>query len=191
MLREGVGMTAPAPIPIRLGQGEIRWLSEVARKRDAFRGYAHRSDAWGRGFIRNPGFVGLCGEHALCRYLNPRCGLELSVDTTLRTKGDRGCDLKIAGMVIQVKTRAVGQFNLVRRVTGSKRLLPLSCDVFVFACLNLPVIRLTGWITSSAAPLVALHIPSSVADHFNLRIYDTDLAPMSRLVEEIKDRRKA
>jgi hypothetical protein len=193
---EGIGKVPPAPVQVRTALNRLRWLRDEADKRNAYRGYTRRTDAWGRGFIRNPALVGLMGEHCSCEYLTRR-GFPCFVDIVLRPYGDDGRDLEVCGLVLQVKTRRKGiaRRSLVKRGDGRGRIVPLACDVFVFAQWDETapddVPQLLGWIWARDARSYGVfeRSPVSYADHWNLRIPDALLLPMSRLVDELASRR--
>lgn len=192
MMKEGEGRVPPAPVEIRLTAGDVEYLRVQAERRNQFRGYAASGEPWKMGFIKDPIFVGLCGEHALCVHLNRAAGCYVFVDTSLRLDGDGGCDVRTDGFVIQVKTRSSGEENLVRRVDAKKRLRSFECDFFVFASWHAQenAVRLLGWIRPLEAIEVSAHQRSRVADHFNLSIPPEFLEPMNRLVDEILLRRE-
>lgn len=193
MLVEGIGLKPPAPQRLSLSLMEFGVLREAAAKRAVFRGYALRSDAWGRGFIRDPILVGLVGEHATCTWLTSR-GFPCAVDLSLRPTGDGGRDLELGGLVLQVKTRrkGLGQRSFVKR--GDRgHILPLQCHVFVFAEWNdatpFDGPKLLGWIWALQARREAFErSPIPAASHWNLKIPDASLFPMSRLVDELHAR---
>lgn len=168
-------------------------LRDAAAQRAAFRGYALRSDAWGRGFIRDPILVGLVGEHATCQLLTRR-GFRCGVDLALRPNGDGGRDIEVGGLVLQVKTRrkGIGQRSLVKR--GDRgRILPFQCHVFVFAEWNdeppLYGPLLLGWIWAPDARREAFErSPIATASHWNLKIRDAALLPITRLIDELQAR---
>lgn len=194
MLVEGMGTIAPAPVRIGLSRTELRILRDIAEQRNVYRGYARRADAWGRGFIKNPALVGLVGEHAVCKFLTCR-GFQRFADTALRPTGDGGRDIEVMGLVLQVKTRrnGIGRRSLVKR--GDRgRIVPLSCDVFVFvqwAEESPDEAQLLGWLWAKDASRTASFERSPIPDatHWNLKIPDVLLLPMSRLGDELVARR--
>lgn len=190
MLREGEGFTAPAPVSISLSAGEMEYLRSVATRREQYRAYSQRSDKWGRGYIDSPIFVGLCGEHAVCTFLNRRLSCRLSVDTKLRGRGDGGVDVDVFGVTLQVKTRARGDRNLVRRV-DRKGIRGLNVIAYVFCQLltERRTVLLLGWIKSDELRTYAKSERSPVDVHFNLSVDAKYLRPMNSLLDEIQLRR--
>lgn len=191
-LIEGMGYKAPAEVFIHMALGDIELLHQIAERRDRFRRYAGRPDRWGRGLIKHPILHGLIGEHALCVYLR-RVGFNLSVDSRLLPNGDGGRDLEACGLSLQVKTNVTGNANLIRRIDDRRNLIPLGCDLFVFARVspNPPGAYLKGWIWSRKASASDMNriCKSTVAEHWNLRIDPRLLDPMSRLLVELVSRR--
>lgn len=162
-----------------------------ADTRDLYRGYSRRRDAWGKGLVpgKSATFVGLMGEHAVAVYLSRR-GFPMFADVTLRPCGDGGADIHVVGLRLQVKTRrkGLGGRNYVRRVDRG-RIVPFNCDAFVFAQWDEtptnPVLLL-GWAwRKDVATGTFERSPIGAAQHWNLRIQDVDLQPMSRLVDEL------
>ncbi len=188
MMGEGRGKVAPAPKLVRLSAAERVQLRAAAAKREQFRGYAARSDAWGNGMIGDAVFHGLCGEHALCRYLNSALGLQLHVDLALRRAGDGGLDVNALGFRMQVKTRVRGEQNLIRRLDHNKRIVPIACDAFVFAKIVPGGVQLLGWVTAEFARDGGAFAKSPRRDsgHFNLVVDGSDLEPMRRLSDRIR-----
>jgi len=195
MMREGVGRVAPSPVSVCLSGADMRACQEHAALRDTFRGYQRRADAWGRGLVKNPILIGLVGEVALCAFLSSR-GIPAAPDILLRPKGDRGTDVSIGRLAMQVKTRrrGVSGINLIRRGDQYGRIVPLSCDLYVFAQWDEQRARvaplLLGWIWSTRARNIGSFGRSVIqqSGHWNLKISDRDLLPMSRLVDELRAR---
>ena len=195
MLVEGVGLKAPAPVKVSMMPEEYDVLRDAAAQRAAYRGYARRQDAWGRGFIRDPILVGLVGEYANCKFLSRR-GFPCEVDLTLRPYGDGGRDIVVAGLRLEVKTRrkGLGQRSFVKRFDRG-RILPIRCDAFVFAEWNdEPPIHcplLLGWIWAPAARRECFErSPIAKASHWNLKVRDVALLPMSRFIDELHARER-
>lgn len=191
MRTEGTGLRPPAPVPIKFSRSDFAFLREQAIRRRNFRGYAKRADAWGRGFISDPVFVGMCGEQACCAYLNRRLGTDLKVDTVLRYKGDGGVDIMVFGMRLQVKTRAIGSRNLVRRVTEEKKVVPIPVHAFVFAQLleSEGKVNLLGWLPATEATEHGRQVKSGKANFWNLEVDAKFLEPMKDLAEHLNLRR--
>jgi hypothetical protein len=177
-----------------MSRSVYRFLRDAADRRDQYRGYRSRSDAWGRGFVKNPILVGLGGEYAYAE-LSSRRGYLRFVDLALRVHGDGGRDFEQCGLIVQVKTRrkGLGQRSLVKRGDRYGRIVPLACDVFVFAQWDETANespRLLGWIWAADASRIGQfeRSPVQTADHWNLRIADTLLSPMTRLIDEFEAR---
>lgn len=135
--------------------------------------------------------VGLVGEAALCEYLTRR-GYEQRVDLVLRQFGDGGRDVEVSGLVIQVKTRrkGIGRRSFVKR--GDRgHIVPFKCELFVFAEWNettpSEAPQLLGWMWSVDVSRGGRfeRSPLARARHWNLRVRDLDLLPMSRLIDEL------
>lgn len=191
MLTEGKGLRPPAPVKIRLTPSEVSFLQNEAGRRDSFRRYRDRKDAWGRGYTDGPTFVGLVGEHAVCAFLSRRLGVYLKVDTALRRKGDGGADVFVFGLRLQVKTKKTGTKNLIRRLDHEKQLRGLFAHAFVFArwLENQRLVQLLGWIRARDVTEVGKFCKSTRDEHWNLDIEDHHLLPMNDLVDELVLRR--
>jgi len=143
----------------------------------------------------NPILKGMVGEHAMCVYLS-RNGLRLFADLSLRERGDGGCDVLAAGLVLQVKTMSPRNYRqlLIRRVDSQKRLRGLECDAFVLAHWPGKLdVHLLGWIWAGRASEVGrLRLsPINGAGHWNLVIPDKALFPLPDLRTEIDLRHEA
>jgi hypothetical protein len=168
-------------------ESELAWIRSVAVKRASFRGYQRRADSWGRGFIPSPTLVGLCGEYALCNYLNRCARCALTIDATLRRLGDDGADVVANGVRIQVKTMTIRGGAYLVRYDEHK---PIRCDVFVFARWNERrprVVELDGWVDRAAVLHVApiVRSPRAGAEHYNYDVPREHLRPMRDLCAEI------
>jgi hypothetical protein len=175
----------------------LRVLQLAADKRDRYRNYAHRSDVWGRGLTKSPIYVGLVGEYATVDYCARR-GFRCPIDLSLHPWGDGGRDMVIEGLTIQVKTRrkGIGRRSLIRRGDAQGRILPLTCEVFVFCQWDETGDAdpsLLGWIWAMQIYRTGYFERSPIvsASHWNLRILDTTLLPMNRLIDELEYRRRS
>lgn len=143
---EGRGKVAPAPVTVTITPNEMGVLWQESVRRNARRQYAKRSTQWGRGLTGAkfvpaldrevsgdvfPILAGLVGEWAAYRVLHKSAGEAGGVDTAIRDTGDRGIDLILAGISIQVKCRTTACPLLVRKRQGH-RLCPIRSQVFVF-----------------------------------------------------------
>lgn len=192
---EGRGLVAPKPERIVMSRGDIEMIRRSAEQRKDYRNYESRRDRWGLGFIPDAVMCGMLGEHAVCAFANRRMGAHVSVDTALKPRGDGGKDLELFGQSIQVKTRITSSDNLVRRIDQSRRLRGLDCDLFVFCKIGDSVpptcVDLLGWIASDSVRRHGVHVRSRRASHWNLRVDDKFLEPMSRLPMQFETRRTA
>jgi hypothetical protein len=188
-------MKAPTPIFIRLSRTILRLLRDTAARRHQYRRYAARADAWGRGFIKDAILVGLVGEHGLCDLLTRR-HFPCCVDLKLYPNGDGGRDILVSGVRIQVKTRRRGlaKRSFVRRFDRGK-IIPLQCDAYVFAQWeeSQDTVQILGWVWATDASRRATvgRSPLATATHWNLKIDDASLLPMSRLVDDLFARRES
>ena len=189
MLTEGVGKHMPVGVTIRLTHTEIKYFSAAAIKIEEFRGYSQRTDKWGKGYIESPLFSGLCGEQALCKFLNRRLHTNLVPNTKIELLGDGGRDIVIDELVVQVKTIVSGHKCLIRRISAKRRLKPLICHIFVFAKLTLPTVKLLGWITAIRATEVGSSEKSSRDEHWNLCIPKDELESITTLDKAILSRK--
>ena len=106
---EGKGRIPPNPVRVPLETKDLSFALAVARRRVEYRGYARRSDQWGRGLNGDPVltvFHGLLGEIAFAKWLSSNTGIVVSVDDTNLPFGDGGKDFDVAGRIVQVKTAA-------------------------------------------------------------------------------------
>lgn len=193
MMREGTGLAVPPIWHLPLVRGDVDLLRFHAVKRDSHRRYGERPDKWGRGLTNNPIFVGLCGEQALCVFLNRRAGCNCQLDVALHHWGDGGRDVVTDGLAFDVKTRAKHRnVNYVRGVDEGGRRCRITADFFVFAELNsgdqLFSVSLLGCLPASAVVQSPLK-RSPVAAHMNFEALDVALDPMTRIVDEILRRR--
>lgn len=186
MITEGTGMRAPAPVKIRLSAGDMTMLRAAAEELES-RKYGKRTDTWGKGLVASPMFVGLCGEHACCVFLNRKLSTNVQVDTVLRRYGDGGADIVLMGLRIQVKTRSSGKRNLIRRVDDTKRLRGLSVHAFVFAQLleAQRLVHLLGWCHATDARKNGRLSKSARGEWWNIEVEEKYLLPMNDLVTEL------
>lgn len=189
MITEGTGMRPPAPVKIRLSAGDMTMLRAAAGELESAK-YGKRTDAWGKGLVSNPMFVGLCGEHACCVFLNRKLGTNVQIDTMLRRYGDGGADIVLMGVRIQVKTRASGKRNLIRRVDDRKRLRGLAVHAFVFAQLleSARTVHLLGWCHATDARKNGRLSKSARGDWWNIEVEEKYLLPMNDLATELSTR---
>lgn len=198
---EGQGVVAPARVKVTVDDAALRLLNEEAERRANWRGYAGRSDAWGRGFLQGkpvggigrvhssvlPILCGLVGEWAACDYLNRRVGWkEFATDLALRRGGDGGIDLagKRSCIRIQVKLRQRDKsVSLVRKTRSNGSEVPQNAYVYIF----------TEWRYGNTCDLLGFVMQddllkrspveqSHVDTHTNYVVPDEMLQPMSRLV---------
>lgn len=192
MMVEGRGHVKPRPEVIKLSASDVAFIRSVSAQRNAYRGYSSRRDVWGRGFLDDPAFYGLCGEHAACSFLNRRCGCRLQIDTALRMFGDGGTDIDVFGVRIEVKTRVKGRHYLVRRLDEQKKIKPLNADLYVSSkFVSEREVHLLGWMWRRELTEFSRFEPSTRAGHWNLNIDETRLHPMSDLAGEVNLRRAA
>jgi len=190
MLKEGVGIVAPKPVPIRLTDGEVALVRSAAAERRRYRNYANRTDAWGRGLIADPVLIGMSGELAVIVFLNRRLGLSLSLDTELLRKGDGGHDLPGIALPTQIKTRKTRSANnLIRRVSR-KSIKPLDAKYFIFCqYVDERTVHILGWLPEEQLRLAPFHkSPLRQAEHFNLDVPDSWLLPMQDYLDELEAR---
>jgi hypothetical protein len=169
-----------------LSGGELEALrSAAARIREKFRG---SSDRWVGGL--NPFGIlrGLCAEQALADFVNAFCGAEvLRVNLALTSGGDGGKDFRVGQVSIQVKARRRGD-SLVRRIDRNKNLVPLSAGYYVFAeVYEFGRPELLGYLRQKELLLRGVRIPSSVAEHHNLKVPDERLEPIQRLAVFLRE----
>jgi hypothetical protein len=200
MNKEGFGHVAPARIAIRIKSGESERFKNAANRRDEFRSYQKRADRWGRGFLKSisglrqsaaPIYAGFLGEHALAEYLGCQLGVELNVDTELKTAGDGGTDLSVFGINMQVKLRQRNSgVNHIRR-TSAGRIFELTAPIYVFAEWDkAQTVWLLGWMERGRIQQQQFKpSPISNANWFNIEIPDAQLEPMARLVDALESRR--
>lgn len=203
---EGKGIVSPKPVRIGVNRDELRTLRREAEVRSTFRNYAYRTDRWGKSLmdgeavrsICNEGetipaavlaiLVGMVGEYALCRHINSCFGRTVaSLDLKLRRKGDRGKDLQLFGNDIQIKTRKWNyRKNYIRvRDESGGRVIHIA-DLYVFCEWKLfEHVDLLGW-----ADLGTVRdwnvMQSPKFGHHNLCGKDSDLKPISRLIDRLK-----
>jgi hypothetical protein len=181
-----MGRVAPSPALVTLTPSDVELVRMVAERRNRYRGYTYRPDAWGRGFVTNPALHGLLGELAACAFINKRLGTRLSIDSEDMRNGDGGVDIRVRGVSVDVKTRVTGHRCLVRRFDEHKRLMPLTADVYLFAQMeSARRIWLLGWMSSADMVSLARFEKSSRADHWNLDISESDLEMPSHLIRHI------
>lgn len=193
MLREGLGLVAPTPVAVSITSGDFAYLESAATARDKFRGYATRTDSWGRGFVDRPTLVGLLGEHAWCAFLNKQLGTRLMVDLELRPRGDGGVDINALGLTIDVKTRVSGERYLVRRINDRKEILPLDAEYYAFAkVVSNKEVLLLGWTDRLSMTMSSKLLPSPTkSPHWNLDIPETELEQPSALCLRARARMSA
>lgn len=185
---EGRGRVAPSPIQIKVQPADMRWLTEVAMRRDEHRGYSMSRDSWKRGMVSNPTLIGMVGEFAIERFLLRRGIASSFVDDRLNN-GDGGVDGEIHGITYQVKTaQRLYSTCLVRRVNG-RGVRPLVADRFIFACWKNgdAVCLLRGWCTKSDVRRYSSRIKSTRGEHHNLEMPACELSPMGRLILAIRE----
>jgi len=189
MMTEGTGVRSPSPVKIQLSTGDMSMLREAAARLESAR-YGKRQDTWGKGLVSSPMFVGLCGEHACCVFLNRKLATNVQVDTVLRSHGDGGADIVLMGLRIQVKTRSVGKRNLIRRIDGEKRVRGLSVHAFVFAQLfeSTRLVHLLGWCHAADTRKNGRLSKSARGDWWNIELEGKHLLPMNDLATEISTR---
>jgi len=206
MYTEGKGRIAPRPVAVRLTRQEANIAKLEAERRVGYRNYARGNTAWKRGLLGNrdfreagrcstavaPVFVGIVTEYAVCNFINTRLsGANARTDTDLHLEGDGGRDIVVFDQRIQVKGKTnIRGDNLIRRVTQSKRLVPLECDYVVFTCYSGGLtVNLLGWIRSRSV-IEEKFLKSHRAEHWNIQVDDRNLEPMGELILELESKRE-
>jgi hypothetical protein len=208
VLTEGKGQIAPASISFKVSRSAFRLLLSEAEKRDSFRSYKRRNDAWGQGLkdaIEVPGvgmvpksirsiLCGMLGEYAVSETINRRLdSKECSLDFSLQTQGDGGKDLKACGRAIQVKTRQrQSRESLVDRVRYKrhrKRIIATESSLYVF-CQWIPakdafVVEILGWVFRETLQTLPFK-KSKIGDWFNTVVPDVVLEPFNKLILELR-----
>jgi hypothetical protein len=182
---EGRGKVAPKPIRFILSGQEAQIIRRLVVERTSYRGYANSQSKWKQGLVgaSQAVLIGMTGQYALRRYL----GIADDDDSRLKPRGDGGIDLEHKGLTMQVKTRRRAKTeSLIRRVTDRKKVCPLVSEIMAFCQYeNETTVLLLGWIRCRHARLNGHFKRSSVADHWNLVIGDSDLLPIRQLKEEM------
>lgn len=180
-----------------LTRGEKLHLQGLARHRESYRRYRDKQDLWQRGLVPHCVFLGLCGELAMCKFLNRRLGLSLDVDAEDRPRGDDGFDLHPLGLLrVQVKTRQRDYGSLlIRRETDGGRVVPIHWDVCVCATIARDdeagaAVSLDGWVDRDDVIGLRRKFASFVAarrgDHMNLEVGDERLSSVADLATKIR-----
>lgn len=136
-----------------------------------------------------PILAGLLGEFALATHINNQFERRVcEVDFRLLRGGDGGVDLCPFGLPIQVKTRTSNYGkHLVRVAHPDGKPAELKADAFVFAEWNRGlVVRLFGWCWKRE--LDGKSRERGKAGHWNAVLHDEDLAPLCRLIHELRSR---
>lgn len=208
MLTEGKGHVAPASVSFKVSRSAFRLLLSEAEKRDSFRSYKKRNDAWGQGLkdsIEVPGvgmvsksvrsiLCGMLGEYAVSETINRRFGRkECELDFTLQTQGDGGKDLTACGRSIQVKTRQrKSRESLVDRVRykkNRKRIIAADSSLYIFCqwdpAKNPYQVEILGWVFRETLKTMPFK-KSRRGDWFNTVVSDSVLEPFNRLIIELR-----
>lgn len=201
---EGKGMVRPSQYKTMFSPGEVQTILHYANKRQDYRGYASRTDQWGKGLLGNivvanvgvlepsaaPAAAGMIGEYAFACFINGRCGEVCQIDTNLRQFGDGGIDLSPCGLNIDVKARLKESGGLLlRAMTEGGFRLQWKCDVFAFCFWDCNyMVAMDGWVWAKDVANREL-VPARVGSHWNIEVEPEELLPMTRLADEIRSRK--
>lgn len=198
---EGKRAKAPRRIIVIVTVGEVRHWLDVARMQNAhYKGETGwrgglMPDSWSPAILDeelsradSSPLVGKIGEAALSGYLR-QCGIACSsprADTVAR--GDGGIDLLSRDEAIQVKTRTRAVDDTLIRFSDERgRKYPFEQEYLVgIEWLGGPTVDLLGYVTRKTA-LARSPQPTRRGTHSNLVILDSELQPIHRLVQLLKD----
>ena len=173
--------------------GELKWLEDVAYKREQRRGYASSRDTWRHGIISNPTYVGCVGEHAAAKYLSQRLGVRIEIDTEDRPNGDGGVDIVVFGVRIQVKTRTRDvrpPMVLLKRADEQGKLIRMKWDYCAHATWerdeNPYAVNLDGYLSKKEAEDYGAYCKGRRGDWKNLEYDFRRLHPIAELVDVLK-----
>ena len=206
MVIEGKGEVPPIPVAVPIDKSECELIRTEAIRRSEYRCYQGRSDVWGRGLIRGeaveifgkemplsalPIAIGMVGEQAITRYTCRGLKLpERGIDLLLKPTGDRGTDLELYALKIQVKCRKRDYgAHYIRCKNDRGRDVPLGGHLHVFCQWEFtPTVMLIGWEWNRKISRWTKD-KSPVGKHWNYVGKDEDLLPMTRLLTELRARK--